>query len=76
MSILLDTFTVISHIASALGAELLKLLTIREIINLELSKIGYKLLKDELPTQIVESLSTDAKANDLRKTHKYSTRQK
>ena len=51
----------------------LKLFTIGQIIDLELSKIGYKFLKKELPIRIMESLSTDAKFKDLRKIHKYST---
>ena len=54
----------------------LNILRIREIINLENLKLGYKFVKNELPTKISELLTHDQNKQNLVKTHRYPTRNK
>ena len=53
-----------------------KLLTIEEIINLELLKIGHRLLLGTLPTNLDRILKKDHLSNSLTKEHNYDTRHK
>ena len=53
-----------------------KLLTIEEIINLELLKIGHRLLLGTLPTNLDRVLKKDHLSNSLTKEHNYDTRHK
>ena len=54
----------------------LKILSISEVINLELCKIGYKVVNKILPKQILKLLETDANLKNLEKKHRYNTRNK
>ena len=54
----------------------LRILSVQEIIKLELAKIGYKLLTKCLPSKIIETISMDQDSNPLQKSHCYGTRQK
>ena len=45
----------------------LKILRISEVINLELCKIGYKVVNKTLPKQILRLLETDASLKNLEK---------
>ena len=54
----------------------LRILKVSEIIELELAKIGFKLIKGILPKKILETISTDASLKNLDKKHHYQTRQK
>ena len=54
----------------------LRILNIKEIISLELAKIGFKLLRNELPNKIVQTISSDQNLRNLRKSHSYHTRNK
>ena len=53
-----------------------RILHVREVIDLELAKIGYRLQKQELPVRILETLKTDSQSCTLKKIHKYETRYK
>ena len=53
-----------------------KMLTLHQMIKLENSKLGYKLLNKMLPHKIQSLLSTDSKSQRLAKTHAYGTRSK
>ena len=53
-----------------------KLLSISEMLNLELAKISYKLLKGTMPPNIMKSIETDQNCIKLEKVHSYNTRQK
>ena len=50
-----------------------RILKVEEIIELELCKIAYKVLKDELPSRIKLALITDSRNKSLEKTHNYGT---
>ena len=54
----------------------LKILKVGEIIELELCKTGFKLVKGLLPKKIKETISTDAGLKSLEKFHHYQTRNK
>ena len=54
----------------------LQILRINDLIKLENCKFGYKLLNNILPERIVLLSQCDQFGNDLRKKHRYSTRQK
>ena len=54
----------------------LKILSIKEIINLELAKIGFRMLNDDLPPKILSCLETDSHSKNLKKQHMYNTWQK
>ena len=54
----------------------LKILPVKEIIQLELAKIGYCMLKDDLPIKILSCITTDSCSKILKKKHMYNTRQK
>ena len=54
----------------------LGILPIEKLINLELYKTSYKLLKNDLPVRIIECLTSDKDDHSLRKKHKYNTRNK
>ena len=53
-----------------------RILKVPEMIDLQLAKIGYKLLKKELLKRILEIISTDPSSKSLTKTHNYGTRYK
>ena len=53
-----------------------KILTLNELLQLEVLKLGYKLHHDLLPKNVHNLLWTDSKQLSLKKTHKYSTRHK
>ena len=57
------------------GVATLKIPTVNKLIELELCKFFYKLVNDLLPNKLVGSVLSDSKAQNLRKTHRYSTRQ-
>ena len=52
------------------------ILNVEQVIELELAKIGYHLLKGELPRKIIDTIETDSTCQSLKKNHRYSTRQK
>ena len=52
------------------------ILTVRQLIELENCKFGYKLINGDLPTAIVKCTLTDTKGGSLLKTHQYNTRTK
>ena len=54
----------------------LSILTVRQVINLELQKFGYKYENKILPKRIIEVIDDDQYRNSLKKTHKYNTRNK
>ena len=54
----------------------LNILPIKEIIQLELAKIGYRTLKGDLPVKILNCITTDSCSKILKKNHMYNTRQK
>ena len=54
----------------------LKILKVSEIIELELIKTGFKLIKCDLPANILIAMKTDHQQKSLQKTHPYSTRYK
>ena len=53
-----------------------KILTIDNVIDLELCKLGYKLQKEMLPVNLTAALKVDAKGKSLEKKHNYNTRKK
>ena len=53
-----------------------KLLQVNKLIQFELSKIGFCMLKKDLPSKILETLSTDQNLCNLKKIHGYNMRQK
>ena len=53
-----------------------KILRVEEIIELELAKIGFRLINKQLPKKILDTLSTDHNEKNLQKIHLYNTRQK
>ena len=52
----------------------LSILRIKELLELENCKFGYKLLHHELPIRIEELLNHDQFGHSLQKTHRYNTR--
>ena len=54
----------------------LKIPTVRQLVELEQSKMGYKLCKGLLPTAISHLMMSDADNRPMIKTHVYETRQK
>ena len=54
----------------------LKILTVRQLIELEQRKLGYKLCMGLLPTAITQIMMSDANRRPMTKTHEYETRQK
>ena len=54
----------------------LKILTVTDLIQLEQSKLGYKLCKGLLPTVLTRLMMHDYNKSDMVKKHSYSTRQK
>ena len=53
-----------------------KILSVTNLINLELCKLGYKLCNDLLPTKLSENIRKDHNQLNIEKTHKYPTRGK
>ena len=53
-----------------------QILTVNELIELELCKIGYKFVNKLLPIKVHEALLTDSRLGSLEKSHEYSTRYK
>ena len=51
-------------------------MSLDNIIDLELCKLGYKLTNNCLPSNLLVSLKGDARGNSLKKKHKYDTRNK
>ena len=64
-----------SQIASKTCHEL-NILTVRQVINLELQKFGYKYENEILPKRIIEVINDDQHHKSLKKNHKYNTRNK
>ena len=54
----------------------LNILPLENLIELELLKIGYKLHKGQLPTNVNKCLREDSKQNSLIRKHRYPTRSK
>ena len=54
----------------------LKILSIEKLIDLEQSKLGYKLCHQLLPVVLTRLLKSDQNNQDMEKLHSYSTRQK
>ena len=50
-----------------------RILRVKEVIALELAKIGYRLQKKDLPVRILETLETDPHSCSLKKSHQYET---
>ena len=53
-----------------------KLMTVEEMIKLELLKIGYCISTDTLPTNLSTNLKNDHLSQSLTKAHNYNTRNK
>ena len=53
-----------------------KILSIKDLIKLEQSKLGFKVCKGLLPNKLQNCLTTDSRNNSLIKTHMYNTRHK
>ena len=51
-------------------------LTVNQIIELELCKIGYKIKTGELPVNLLTAFKGDASGKSLAKSHNYNTRHK
>ena len=54
----------------------LRILSVQNIINMELAKIGYHLMKHELPDNLLSCFLHDSSNHDLQKIHRYGTHQK
>ena len=54
----------------------LNILTVGQLIELEQSRMGYKLCNGLLPTAITQILMSDQDSRPMNKTHEYETRQK
>ena len=54
----------------------LNILTVGQLIELEQSRMGYKLCNGLLPTAITRILMSDQDSRPMNKTHEYETRQK
>ena len=54
----------------------LKILTVDQLVELEQSKMGYKLCKGLLPTAITQIMMSDVDNQPMAKTHVFETRQK
>ena len=52
------------------------ILPLLDIITLECSKLMYKALREELPTELNKAIRTDSANRSLNKSHTYSTRNK
>ena len=53
-----------------------RLLSVNELVNLELANIRYKLLRGTIPPKILKAIKTDQNCTKLDKVHGYNTRQK
>ena len=53
-----------------------KILRLDQLVDLENSKFGYKLVHGLLPKKIEDACFLDSQRNSLRKNHKYGTRNK
>ena len=53
-----------------------KIMSIDNVIDLELCKLGFKLNNDMLPVNLLASLKGDARGKPLKKEHNYNTRNK
>ena len=53
-----------------------KIMSIDDVIDLELCKLGFKLNNDMLPVNLLASLKGDARGKTLTKEHNYNTRNK
>ena len=53
-----------------------KILTLNQLIELENTKLGYKLYHNTLPVRLAKQIKTDSMSTALSKTHKYNTRHK
>ena len=51
-----------------------KILTVSQMIELEMSKLGYRLVNNLLPNQLSKALKTDLCNRSTLKTHRYNTR--
>ena len=54
----------------------LKLLSVKQLVQLEHAKLGYRLQNKLLPTKIIQIITTDSSNKRLEKTHRYHTRNK
>ena len=54
----------------------LKLLSIKQLVQLEHAKLGYRLQNKLLPKKIIKVIATDSLNKSLEKTHRYHTRNK
>ena len=54
----------------------LKILTVRELVDLELCKFFFKLTNGLLPTKLTSCVLSDSKGQTLKKCHRYTTRHK
>ena len=53
-----------------------KILCVRDIVKLENLKFAYKLMNSILPIKVCNAALSDHKGNSLKKSHRYSTRNK
>ena len=54
----------------------LKLLSVKQLVQLEHAKLGYRLQNRILPKKIIQIVATDSSNKSLEKSHKYHTRNK
>ena len=60
----------------AMACKKLKTLPLDKLLELELLKLGFKLIKKCLPSKVNKLLREDCQAQDLNKKHRYPTRNK
>ena len=65
-----------SSVAPCEAYRKLKILTVSQLVELEQSKMGYKLCKGMLPMAVTELMMCDVNNQSMAKTHAYETRQK
>ena len=63
-------------VRSQYSHQALGILCVKDLIDLEMVKFGYKLINGMLPLQIELCTKTDAKGNYLQKGHRYDTHHK
>ena len=54
----------------------LKLLSVKQLVQLEHAKLGYRLQNNLLPKKIIQIMATDSTNKSLEKSHRYHTRNK
>ena len=53
-----------------------RILDVKQLIELECSKLGYRIINELLPNNLLKIMTSDQSGRSLKKAHSYSTRQK